>query len=276
MSIRPTATHQSPDPLRRSAHVACRIVTKGQPTDASVHRTEPTSDAHSEHLRHGPQPYDLIYRSIVEGRYAPGQRLVEQRIADELGISRTPVREAIRQLEASGLVVTERNRGAIVRPLTRQDIMDSYELRGHLESLAAERAASRATPEDLEAMDAAINDLARALQAKDIHDIEILRLISQANKSFHDAVLRAAHHERLFDLLRVTVDATLVFRAFQHFDKVKARRSNDFHQQIRDAIAKHDPRRANRLMAEHIDQGRDALLASFPSGSDPLGEEGDI
>ncbi len=91
-------------------------------------------------------PYEKIYQRIVEGTYLPGQRLIEQRIAEELEVSRTPVREAFRRLETAGLIVAEKNRGAVVRAVTRADVEDLYELRSRLEALAAERAAVRATP----------------------------------------------------------------------------------------------------------------------------------
>src|SRR5690349_24905529 len=80
--------------------------------------------------------YDEVRAAIVENRYRPGQRLVEQRIAEELGLSRTPVREALRMLEAEGLVVSERNRGAMVRPLSSTEVVDLYGLRIRLESYA--------------------------------------------------------------------------------------------------------------------------------------------
>jgi DNA-binding GntR family transcriptional regulator len=205
-------------------------------------------------------PYDLIYQFIVEGHYAPGQRLIEQRIAEELNVSRTPVREALRQLESSGLVVTERNRGSVVREVTREEIVDLYELRARLEGLAAERAATRADAEDLAAMDEAVQAFGAALRAPDIRDLEALRDINRANRAFHDTVLRAARHDRLAQLLRVTVDAPLVFQSFSRFDRARSERSHEFHQLIRDAIARREPQRASRLMMEHIDQGRDVLL----------------
>src|SRR5262245_1038429 len=78
------------------------------------------------------QAYRQIRDAIVQGRYRPGQRLIEQRISEEFGLSRTPVREGLRRLEAEGLVITERNRGAVVRPVTPGDIDDLYELRATL------------------------------------------------------------------------------------------------------------------------------------------------
>ena len=94
-------------------------------------------------------PTQQVRAAIVENRYPPGQRLVEQRIAEELGLSRTPVREALRMLEAEGLVVSERNRGAMVRPLSTTEVVDLYGLRIRLESYAVEVATERATETEL-------------------------------------------------------------------------------------------------------------------------------
>ena len=102
------------------------------------------------------QAYAELRAAIVENRYPPGHRLVEQRIAEELGLSRTPVREALRMLEAEGLVVSERNRGAMVRPLSPTEVVDLYGLRIRLESYAVEVATERATEAELgELVDAA-------------------------------------------------------------------------------------------------------------------------
>ena len=92
--------------------------------------------------------YRRIRRWIVEGHLRPGERLVEQRLAEDLQLSRTPVREALRMLQSEGLVAFEPNRGARVRELTRGHIADLYELRARLEAMAAELAALRATPEE--------------------------------------------------------------------------------------------------------------------------------
>lgn len=220
--------------------------------------------------------YNRIREAIIEGRYRPGARLIEQRIAAELGVSsRTPVREALRALEAEGLVVIELNRGAFVRPVALSDIDDLYELRARLESYAAYRASRLRTDEQLAAMDSAIAAFELAIPAADRRDREGLSEINARNTQFHQAVREAAHHERLGALLRGAVDLPLVFQAFRHFDLAELYRSNMFHRLIRDAIAAGDGPRAERLMAEHIDQGRDALRARLAGGGsiDALFEE---
>ena len=155
--------------------------------------------------------------AIVENRYPPGQRLVEQRIAEELGLSRTPVREALRMLEAEGLVVSERNRGAMVRPLSPTEVVDLYGLRIRLESYAVEVATERATEAELGELVAAADAFGDVRRTVDVDAVEGVRLLHDANRRFHDGILAAARHHRLAAMLARTVDIPLVFQAFRTF-----------------------------------------------------------
>jgi DNA-binding GntR family transcriptional regulator len=205
--------------------------------------------------------YHRIRRWIVEGHLRPGERLVEQRLAEDLQLSRTPVREALRMLQSEGLVAFEPNRGARVRELTRGHIADLYELRGRLEAMAAELAAERATPEEraaLEAADVAFADTARA--AGD-GDLEAVREVFHQNDVFHLTLLSAAHHEPLTQSLLRSVDHTLVFQAFRHYDRHGMERSVEFHSLITAAVLAREGERAARLTHEHVLQGRDQLFA---------------
>ncbi|ORW24804.1 hypothetical protein AWC19_08410 [Mycobacterium palustre] len=206
--------------------------------------------------------YRLIRRAIAEGEFEPGSRLIEQRIGEMFDLSRTPVREALRALAADGLVVIERNRGAVVATMSESDIRDQYELRARLESLAAERAATRMGPEGVAALDAAIADFDAGLElaSSGAHDAS-LRRITAANSAFHQAVVKGAQHRRLSVLLEHAVDIPLVYQVFRHQTRAEGERSNLFHRMVRDAIAAGEPDRAGALMAEHILQGRDSLLA---------------
>ena len=204
--------------------------------------------------------YSAIRRGIVEGRYRPGERLIETRLADELSCSRTPIREALRMLDSDGLVETSPNRGATVRQLSTTDIRDLYEVRARLESLAAELAASRATPEQVQSLAAAESAFSRAVDAVNHRDLTSLRLILQRNDEFHRALLEAAHNERLRHALSKTVDHPMVFQAFRHYDAQAMQRSALFHRLIIEAIRSGDSSRAGRLVHEHILQGRDQLL----------------
>ena len=209
--------------------------------------------------------------AIVENRYAPGERLVEQRVAAELGLSRTPVREALRRLEAEGLVVSERNRGAMVRPLSPTEIADLYELRIRLESYAAELAAERATIDDVATLREAADAFGLACDdAGATCDTDDVRRINAANRRLHDGIVATARHARLAAMLSRTVDIPLVFRAFQSFGARELERSDLFHQLIVEAIARHDGARARRLMSEHIAFGRDVVLDDLIQGASTL------
>ena len=217
--------------------------------------------------------YAQIRQAIVEGRYRPGQRLIEQRIAEEFSLSRTPVREALRRLEAEGLVLSEPNRGAVVRDVSIDDVSDLYGLRARLEAYAAELAASRIEPGEIEELDAGIAEFEAALASEPTDSIELTRAVDVANRRIHETILAAARHDRLARLLERTVDIPLVFQAFRQFDRAGTERSHLFHQLLRDAIIAGDGSRASALMYEHVLQGRDVLVAHLEtseSGVDDL------
>jgi DNA-binding GntR family transcriptional regulator len=211
--------------------------------------------------------YAQVRAAIVENRYPPGYRLIEQRIAEELGLSRTPVREALRMLEAEGLVVSERNRGAMVRLLSQTEVVDLYGLRIRLESYAAEVATERATETELGDLVDAADSFGDARRSVDIVTVEGVRLLHEANRRFHDGVLAAARHHRLASMLARTVDIPLVFQAFRTFGPTEIERSDLFHHLIVEAMCRRDASRAAGLMAEHISQGRDAVLDSMATGT---------
>lgn len=212
--------------------------------------------------------YDLIRSAIVEQRYEPGQRLIEQRIAEEFGLSRTPVREALRRLEAEGLVVAERHRGASVRPMSTTEVVDLYGLRIRLESYAAELAATRATPDEVVALAEAVERFSTVrTELGDADELDDVRALNAANRTIHDLILGAARHHRLSAMLGRTVDIPLVFRAFRVFGREEIERSDLFHHLILDAIRRTDPVRAGQLMAEHIHQGMQAVLDGMADGT---------
>ena len=204
--------------------------------------------------------YEQLRAAIVENRYAPGQRLVEQRVAEEYGLSRTPVREALRMLEAEGLVVSERHRGAMVRPLSTTEIVDFYGLRIRLESYAVELAATRASEEQLGELVEAADAFGAIRKRVDVDSIDGVRQLHAANRRFHDGIVTSAQHRRLDALLARAVDLPLVFQAFQSFGVEEVERSDTFHHLIVEAMCRRDATRAGALMAEHIAQGRDAVL----------------
>ncbi|MCP3855384.1 MAG: GntR family transcriptional regulator [Actinomycetia bacterium] len=204
-----------------------------------------------------------LRRDIIEGRLAPGERIVETRVADALAVSRTPVREAVRRLETEGLVGTEHNRGAHVRSFSEADIADLYEARARLEAFVAELAARRAGPDDVVAVRAAADRFDQVIAEVDAAAIEGLREIMGANDQFHTALLWAGRADQVRRLLAGAIDLPLVFTAFDTYSPHELQRSSRFHQLITDGVAASEPERAGRLMTEHVLQGRDALMTRF-------------
>lgn len=200
--------------------------------------------------------YRLLRSQIVEGKLEPGERMVEMRIAETLGVSRTPVREAVRRLETEGLVVSERNRGAHVRTVEATEIGDLYQARSRIEGLMAELAARRRQSEDLTELKCATADFDRAVAAGN-ETIDRIRALQTANATFHAAIVTAARAPQVFRVLAAAVDTPLVFASFRRYSNEELQRSSIFHHLIADAIVAQAPDRAGRLMIEHVLQGRD-------------------
>ncbi len=192
----------------------------------------------------------VILERIASGAYAPGQRLIETRIAAELGVSQAPVREALRDLEQLGLVVHECNRGCSVRQVSSAELAEAYPVRAALESLAAREAAVRITDEELD-------DLARyydaMIVAADAHDPLAQ---TRANVQFHATIVRAAHNatlERLWSQLE-PMARTYLTTVHPHADLgALARR----HLPVLEALRDRDPDRAGDALGRHLtDAGR--------------------
>ena len=141
---------------------------------------------------------DVILQRIVSHEYAPGARLVETRIAQELGVSQAPVREALRDLEQLGCIVHEPFRGCSVRAFSAEELLEAFPVRAALEALAARLAAERITEEELLLLADLLENMRAAARRADAHDQ------SQANAAFHATIVRAARNatlERQWSLL---------------------------------------------------------------------------
>ena len=141
---------------------------------------------------------DVILQRIVSHEYAPGARLVETRIAQELGVSQAPVREALRDLEQLGCVVHEPFRGCSVRAFSAEELLEAFPVRAALEALAARLAAEQVTEEELLQLADLLDTMRAAARRADAHDQ------SQANAAFHATIVRAARNatlERQWSLL---------------------------------------------------------------------------
>jgi DNA-binding GntR family transcriptional regulator len=193
------------------------------------------------------QVRDLLLARVMSGFYAPGERLVETRIAQELGISQAPLREALRDLEQLGCVVHEPFRGCSVRELSIADLLEAFPVRSALEGVAARLAAEQITDEELERLAALIEDMRAAAAAGD----PIAE--SSADSAFHAAIVEVARNavlsrqwEQLQPHARTFISLTL-----PSSDRGPVA---DRHVPILDALERRDPQAAAQAMHDHLSE----------------------
>jgi DNA-binding GntR family transcriptional regulator len=200
---------------------------------------------------------DLIRDAIADGRLEPGRRLKEEELARELGISRTPVREALLVLQTEGVLESAPNRGATVRAYEADDLDDLYQLRAVLEGFAARRAATRISAPDVTRLRESCERFV-ALRA----DADVAELVRE-NMLFHDVILDAASSERLTQMVRKVVQLPLVYRSYYWYSPEQKLISEHYHRQLTSAMAGRDAERAEIVMKEHVLEARDFLIAQF-------------
>lgn len=209
------------------------------------------------------EAYRAIRRSIVDGVLKPGERLVEERLAQHLGVSRTPVREALAMLEVEGLVKSIPKKGAIVRTFTREEIKDLYDLRTVLEGYAARQAAQFITAEELDQMRRLWEEMEACIRSdwRTTDDqIAKVRYLTSKNNHFHHVIIKASRNSRLEVVLTQIIELPLIFRAFFWYTEEQLIQSNHHHYELIRALEAQDPERAERIMTVHIGVARDLLL----------------
>lgn len=199
----------------------------------------------------------LLREAILDGRLSPGQRLTEERLADNLRISRTPIREALRVLQTEGLVDWAPYQGSTVRTYDAADLDDMYQLRALLEGNAARRAALRITPQDIETM----RESCERFEAFGAAAEENVQEIVEENLLFHRTILEAAGSARLAEMVRKVIELPLVYKSWVWYSPNQKRISEHAHRQLTHAIAARDAERAELIMREHVYEARDLLVA---------------
>jgi DNA-binding GntR family transcriptional regulator len=204
---------------------------------------------------------ELIREAIIDGRLEPGRRLKEEDLARQLGISRTPVREALLMLQVEGQVDATPNRGAVVRVHTPDDLDDLYGLRALLEGHAARRAGARIT-------EAEVQQLGESCQRFDALDPgEDLRELVRENLFFHSTILDVAGSARLASMVRRVIQLPLVYKSYIWYSPDQKRISSHYHRQIVNALEAGDGERAELIMKEHVFEARDLLVAELRSAT---------
>ncbi|HEY0560881.1 MAG TPA: GntR family transcriptional regulator [Frankiaceae bacterium] len=203
----------------------------------------------------------ILRTEIFSGHLKPGEPLPERLLAEQLGVSRTPVREALFTLQSEGLVELTPNRGASVRTITSHDIVQIYSLRGVLESYAAREAAQTRTRQDLDALEDAHARLQR-ITAEGTASEQAL-----ADLAFHTIISEATGSRLLQTIMGQVLAFTVSYRSNYQYPSDRAAIALTEHRAILDALREQDGDRAEQLMREHVASSSQFALQHF-SGAD--------
>lgn len=201
--------------------------------------------------------YEVVRRSIMRGLLPPGTHLMQGQLAEQLQMSTTPVREALRRLAGDGLVRIDAHRGAIVRGLNKEELVEIYEVRLLLEPLAIRKAAERITDAEL--------DEAEALWQR-MHDHSDSGQWSELNRDFHAVFARAARSPALIEILRGLRDTSAPYvRLSLAMHPGFSVTANEEHRELLDACRTRDSDRAAAIEAKHLKATLDAII-NEPAG----------
>jgi DNA-binding GntR family transcriptional regulator len=199
--------------------------------------------------------YETLHARIVAGELSPGERLIEEELAEELGESRGAIRTALLRLDHDGLVVRERNRGARVRRVSTREAVEILEARAALESLAAGYAAERRTDDEAEELREIVAEMAR------LHAAGELLAMSERNAAMHRRILEISGHAVARDICGRLNSQLVRFQFRTVLAPGRSTKSLAEHTAIVEAIAAGDRAAAETVMRVHLSQVAQALLA---------------
>ncbi len=194
--------------------------------------------------------YTAIRDSIINGAYAPGMHLTESELAEIVGVSRTPVHDALLRLKADGLIEMQRNQGARVKNYSDRDIDEIFELRAYLEGYGAELAAQDISDKDIVILEKFADEMEALGQ---VEDTAGLYEFARINSNFHKKIIEASGSALLTSLLSRLIDMPLVvLKEHSWRGRANQNRSNEQHRNIIDALKSHDPKWARSVMYGHL------------------------
>ena len=198
--------------------------------------------------------FNTLRQAILRGELKPGERLMEIQLANKLGVSRTPIREAIRKLELEGLVLMIPRKGAEVAEITEKSLRDVLEVRRALEELAVELVCEKITEEQIQDHKDAAEEFKESLESGDI------TRIAEADVKFHDVIYMATDNQKLIQLLNNLREQMYRYR-------VEYLKRSDFHQQLIDeheeiieTIESGQKDRAVQVVCQHVDNQVEAVM----------------
>ena len=205
---------------------------------------------------------EALRQAIKEGILKPGERLMEIQLADELGVSRTPIREAIRKLELEGFVVMIPRRGTYVADISLKDVVQVFEIRSALEELAAGLAAERITPDELEELERIL------VEINEYIDRDEFDKIVDTDIRFHGVLYRASRNNRLVDILHNLREQMLRFRSISMHYPGRFSATGGEHRQLVESIANHNSVQARKIAKKHMENSEKTLIMGIKRDKD--------
>lgn len=200
---------------------------------------------------------ETLREAIRTGVLKPGERLMEIQLAEELGVSRTPVREAIRKLELEGYVIMMPRRGTYVANLSIRDVNEVFEIRTSLDSLASGLAAERITDEELERLERLLVLIGEYIEENDMDKIV------ETDMEFHDLLYQASRNTRLVGIIFNLREQLTRFRATSMAYPGRLKETLEEHTRIVEAIAQGNVELAQKAAEEHMEKSEHTLLVSM-------------
>ena len=197
--------------------------------------------------------FEKLENDIIFGVYPRGEILTELKLVEQLGVSRTPIREAIRKLELEGLVVMVPRKGAHVAKITIQELNDVLEVRRGLEELAIMKACERITEEELKELETSARRFERLLRSGDLIEL------AAEDVTFHDVIYNATHNRRLIQILNNLREQMYRFRLEYLKEEASRKDLCEEHMLICRALRSRDVEAAHRFICQHIDNQQKAI-----------------
>ncbi len=198
--------------------------------------------------------FNTLRKAILTGELKPGERLLEIHLANQLGVSRTPIREAIRKLELEGLVIMMPRRGAEVAQITEKSLRDVLEVRRALDALCAELACERITEEEKQQLKAACDEFEKATATSDA------TIIAAADVALHDIIVVATRNQRLIQLINNLSEQMYRYRFEYIKDENQHNNLVEEHRMIYESIIRRDKEGAAKATKLHIDNQEKSII----------------
>ena len=197
---------------------------------------------------------ETLREAIRSGVLKPGERLMEIQLADELGVSRTPVREAMRKLELEGYVIMLPRRGTYVANISIRDINEVFEIRTTLDALASGLAAERITEEELEQLERLLVSIGENIETRN------MKKVVEDDMEFHDILYKASRNQRLVGIISNLREQMTRFRSMSMSYPGRLKKTLEEHRRLVEAIAQRDVELAQKLAVEHMENSEQTLL----------------